>query len=122
MKLALILPGNTVIQPPANITHTLPPVGSYGLGYVGVAVGLLMLLGAILAVIFLVYAGIKWITSEGDSKNIAGARHMIMYAIIGLAVIFFSYLAVNILSQFLGVNLLNPNPSAPGPCPIHGPC
>src|SRR5438067_13621175 len=106
MKLALTLPGNTVLIPPSEIVHTLPPPGSYGLGFIGVAIGMLFIIAAVLALGFIVYGGIKWITSEGDPKNIQGARNMIIYAVIGLMIVFLAYFAVNIISKFLNVSLL----------------
>lgn len=50
---------------------------------------------------FLVWGGIKWLTSEGDKNAVEGARNHIINAIIGLIVIFLSYMIVNILLAFL---------------------
>lgn len=80
---------------------------------VGAVVNLLFLAAGIVALIYLVLGGIKWITSEGDSKNVEGARNQIIAAAIGLAVTFLSYLVLNVLLRFLGVgdfsNLSIPN-------------
>ncbi len=42
---------------------------------------------AIIAVIILVYSGFKYLTSLGDEKKTEEAKHMILYAIIGLIII-----------------------------------
>src|SRR5438067_2689568 len=107
MKLALTLPGNVVIQPPKEIAHTIKP-GTYGLGFFGVAIGLLFILAALLCLGYIVFGGIKWITSEGDAKNIQTARSMILYAVIGLAIVFFSFFIINIIGKVLGIDLLHP--------------
>lgn len=55
----------------------------------------------LIALGFLVWGGIKWLTSEGDKNAVEGARNHIINAIIGLIVIFLSYLIVNILLAFV---------------------
>ncbi|MCL2002038.1 pilin [Candidatus Saccharibacteria bacterium] len=39
-----------------------------------------------LAVAFIVVGGIKYVTSGGDEKKVAGAKNTILYAVIGLVV------------------------------------
>ena len=41
----------------------------------------------IVAVIFIIYGGFKYITSGGDSGNVTGAKNTILYAIIGLIIV-----------------------------------
>ena len=41
----------------------------------------------VVAVIMIIIGGFKYITSGGDSNNIASAKHTIMYAIVGLVVV-----------------------------------
>ena len=41
----------------------------------------------IVAVIMIIVAGFKYITSGGDSGNITSAKHTLVYAIIGLVVV-----------------------------------
>lgn len=56
---------------------------------------------ALIALLFLVWGGVKWLMSQGDKNEVEGARNHIINAIIGLIVIFFSYLIVNVLLSFL---------------------
>lgn len=39
------------------------------------------------AVIMIIYGGLKYVTSNGDSNSISSAKHTIIYALIGLVVI-----------------------------------
>lgn len=39
-----------------------------------------------IAVIMLIYGGIRYITAQGNDKNVATARSIIMYAVIGLII------------------------------------
>jgi hypothetical protein len=52
------------------------------------------LIGA-LAVIMIVYGGITYSTSAGDSGKVAKAKHIIMYSIIGLVVAILGSVIVN---------------------------
>ncbi|HEX8964830.1 MAG TPA: hypothetical protein VF820_00170 [Patescibacteria group bacterium] len=86
------------------------PSGSFGnlclqSGNLGSVVGsitnLLFLVAGLIALIYLIIGGIKWVTSEGDSKNVEAARNQIIAAALGLAVTFLSYLIINLILTFL---------------------
>ena len=55
---------------------------------------LLFLIGAI-SVIMLIYGGIRYTISGGNSANVTAAKNTILYAIIGLIVAFLAYAIVN---------------------------
>ena len=75
--------------------------GGAGLGkVVGAGVQLTFILATVLALGYLIYGGIRWITSGGDKTAVEGARNHIIAAIIGLAVIFLSFLILNVLVGF----------------------
>jgi hypothetical protein len=80
---------------------TLGQNGNIG-SAIGGVINLLFLVAVLVALFYLVQGGIKWITSEGDSKNVEGARNQIIAAAVGLAVTFLSYLILNLLLQFFG--------------------
>lgn len=46
---------------------------------------------AIISVIMLIYGGIRYIISGGDSKKVTDAKNTVLYAIIGLIICFLSY-------------------------------
>ena len=61
-----------------------------------------------MALVFLVIGGVKWLTSQGEKEGIGKARETIVAAVVGLIIIFLSYLIVNfILNLFVGVSLFN---------------
>src|SRR3990167_7266093 len=75
--------------------------GGQGLGkVVGAGVQLTFILATVLALGYLIYGGIRWITSGGDKTAVEGARNHIIAAIIGLAVIFLSFLILNVVVGF----------------------
>ncbi|MDB5163227.1 MAG: hypothetical protein JWO54_156 [Candidatus Saccharibacteria bacterium] len=65
---------------------------------------LLFLIGAI-SVIMLIYGGIRYTTSGGNSANVTAAKNTIMYAIIGLIVAFLAFAVVNWVLSAITTNV-----------------
>lgn len=63
---------------------------------------LLMFAGLTALVMFLM-GGLKFMNSAGDPKKLEGAKNNLTYGIIGLLIIFFSFLLINIIAQVTGV-------------------
>ncbi|MDO4979105.1 MAG: hypothetical protein Q4E47_03070 [Candidatus Saccharibacteria bacterium] len=58
----------------------------------------------LVAVVMLIYGGVRYIISGGDAKKVTDAKNTILYAIIGLIISLLSYAIVNfILTSILGV-------------------
>lgn len=75
---------------------------------VGNLINAAFVFAAVIALGYLIWGGIKWITSGGEKSGVEGARNHIIAAIIGLVVIFLSYFIINIiLYLFLGMSLNN---------------
>lgn len=71
-------------------------------------INFLFVVAAMLALVFLIIGGVKWLTSQGEKEGVNKARETIVAAIVGLVIIFLSYLIVNfVLNLFVGVNLFN---------------
>lgn len=65
---------------------------------------LLFLIGAI-SVIMLIYGGIRYTTSGGNSASVTAAKNTIMYAIIGLIVAFLAFAVVNWVLSAVSTNV-----------------
>lgn len=65
---------------------------------------ILLLLGAVAALIFLIIGGFKWITAGGDKTKVEAARNTIVGAIIGLVVVFLSFFVINFVFKLLTGN------------------
>ncbi len=72
--------------------NKLAQVVNIAIGFVG-----------ILAVIFIIYSGFKWMTAGGNDQTISSAKIGIKNAVIGLLIIFTSYIIVN----FVITNLIS---------------
>ena len=62
--------------------------------------------GGIVALILIIYSGIKFILSGGDPKQVEGARKMLTYAIVGFVVILVSVAIINLISIITGVECI----------------
>ncbi len=99
-KIAFTIGGNS-INAPAGI-----PNGDFftsGQSAIQLGVQLVFLIAIIVVLFSLVYAGIKWIMSEGKKENIESARNQIIYSIIGLAIILLSVFLVRVIGTFFGI-------------------
>lgn len=115
-KLALSIPGFGNID--SGLPKGVPTGGLFkeeggkvvaGTGINAIWVGIeLLLVGAVLlSLFFIIRGGINMMTSGGDKEKFQRGRERVRYAIIGLIVIFLSFLLVNILGTLFGINLLS---------------
>jgi hypothetical protein len=63
---------------------------------------MLFIVGAV-AVVMLIFGGIRYIVSGGDQANVTAAKNTILYAIVGIVVALLAYAAV----KFVTTSLLN---------------
>jgi len=82
---------------------------------IGTAIIVVFIIAIIIALIWLVMGGIKWITSSGDSAKVETARNQIIAAIIGLIIVFLSFFILNFVLGLFGLKLTEINiPTLPG--------
>lgn len=65
--------------------------------------GLLGVSGAI-ALFMLVWGGIVWMTSNGSAERLKKGKDTILWAILGLVIIFMSYVIINFIFDIIGGN------------------
>jgi len=67
-----------------------------------------LLIVGLISVIMLVYGGLRYILSGGDSKKVTDAKNTILYAIIGLIISMLAYAIVHfVLNSVIGVDTTN---------------
>jgi hypothetical protein len=54
---------------------------------------------AAVAVLFLIFGGLQYVTSAGNDKRVAAAKNTILYAVVGLIVIALSFVIVTFVSR-----------------------
>lgn len=76
------------------------------------AITLLFIAGLIIAIVFLIYGGVRWIISGGDKAKVEAARGHVVASVVGLVIIAGAFLIFSLVFQFLGVR----NPLTGGLC------
>lgn len=64
---------------------------------------IMLVVAVMLAVGFLIYGGIKWITSGGDKGKVDAARGTITAAIIGLIIAFLAFFIIGVVNYIFGI-------------------
>lgn len=77
---------------------------------------MVLFVGALLTFFYLVWGGVDWIMSQGDSGKVEAARKKITHAVIGLAVLASVGAIFLLLQSFLGINILSNGHSVSGSC------
>lgn len=86
-------PGNGFI----NLCFTANQLG----GVIGSFITFAFVLVGLIALVFLAWGGLKWLLSQGEKQAVEEARNHIIAAVVGLIVIFLSYLIVNVVLGFV---------------------
>lgn len=58
-------------------------------------INLMLFIVGILAIVFLIFGGIRYVISGGDKTKVDAAKNTILYAIVGLVVAILGYAVVN---------------------------
>lgn len=70
-------------------------------------VTVLLIGAAIIALLFLILGGIRWVTSGGDKAKVESARNTIIAAIIGLIIALLAFFIASVVLGFFGLSLSN---------------
>ena len=90
-----------LLFPSAGLARSFSSIGEFLKWVIDILLGF----GAIAALLGLVFAGYKYITSQGNPEATAGAKSAALYAIIGLVVILLSVLFVDFIFETLSVDM-----------------
>jgi hypothetical protein len=106
--LALQIPGNDgsiKITPPVGIQ----PGGPGELAsIINVGIDLAVVAAIFVCLFMLILSGFEWIFSQGDKQKIAQARQRLAMSILGLILIFLSFLIINVIyAFFFGSKVIN---------------
>lgn len=85
------------VQVPNPITK-----GDLG-GVLSGVVNALLIFAAAVAVLFLIIGGFRYVVSTGNPDQVESAKKTILYAILGLIIIFVAYVLVTLLQDWLNV-------------------
>lgn len=69
---------------------------------VGQAIGIILSFVGVLFLILMIYAGILWMTAQGNEQQVTKAKDMLINGVIGLIIVFAAYS----ITAFIGTELL----------------
>ena len=73
-------------------------------------INFLAIFAGVVAVFFLIFAGFKFVTSQGDPEKVAAARRTMVFVLWGSLIVATSFLILMLISQFTGVSSIAPKP------------
>ncbi len=95
-------PGLTGSQPDANANNApitgKPAQQSSVIDYVNSAYQFMAIVGGLLAILMLIYAGYRYMTSYGDPEKISDAKDVVEKALIGLSLLILAALILNTIN------------------------
>lgn len=107
----LFLMGKVFAANPPPITIA-PPTGFTGIENITlekvISVGIqIIIIGAVLvAFVFLMIGGVKWITAGANKEAAADARGTLTAAIVGLVIIFLAWAVITFVGNIFGIDIL----------------
>lgn len=73
----------------------------------GFIITVAFIIAILIALFFLIWGGIKWISSGGDKGGVEAARNQIIAAIIGLIIVFLAFFILNLVLGLFGLSLFS---------------
>lgn len=73
----------------------------------GFVITIAFIIAILIALFFLIWGGIKWISSGGDKGGVEAARNQIIAAVIGLIIIFLAFFILNLVLGLFGLSLFS---------------
>lgn len=95
---------NPVLKNSSNISGN--PTG-YINGVLQTVISIFFIFGLIYFIYHIVLAGYKMISSQGDPKKYEEAQHSLIYAFIGIAIIFSIFALLKIVGHIFGITGLD---------------
>lgn len=92
--------GDYTINPPAGV----PTGGISSLNnLISLVTNLLFIAAIVISLFYLIWGGFDWIFSGGDKQKLANARNKVIYAVVGLIIVFLAIFIVNLLYTFFKI-------------------
>ena len=95
LPIEVLAQSNAFLDPARDVPPAIAGQSGDIRGFVVGVINFLLGFLGLLAVILVIYAGFLYVTDAGGDENIGKAKNIILYAIIGLVIIFASYAIVN---------------------------
>ncbi len=104
LQLGQLDPPTAVFSPGAGAVGVGTPIALFISNIIGFVTGL----AGIMFLIYLIFAGLSWITAGGDKGKVEAARNQMTQAALGLVVVIAAYSIAGVVGRVLGIDLLDP--------------
>ncbi len=101
--LSLNIPGFGQVEAPPNVPSGVNAPSNI----ITASLNLLTIAGIIATLIFIIYGGLLWVTSQGDKQRLDKARRTITFSIVGLIIMILAFVIVQTIGGILGVDWLS---------------
>lgn len=91
----LSIPTQATTNPPGTVKLENPIAAESPQALIGIIINYILGIVGSLALVMFVFGGITWMTSAGSAEKIKKGRDILIWAAIGLVIIFSSYALVN---------------------------
>lgn len=85
---------------PCTITTLFPDI-------VSTIVGVLTAAAILWFILQFILGAFRWITAQGEAKDIEGARMQIIHAVIGLVIVFIALIFISVIGRIFGIDVLD---------------
>lgn len=92
------------ICPPGTFTSLCGLNASKVGGLTGVIITFLIVIAILVSIFYLIFGGIRWITSGGDKAKVESARSTLVAAVVGLIISLLAFFIVNFVLGFFTGN------------------
>ena len=108
--LSFSIPGSNGTSVNLPVPSGVPTGGLFGSGQsvIQTFINLAGLFAILLGLFLLILSGFQWMNAAGDKQKLQSAKSRLIFTIIGLVVVFASFLIINLVSQFFGTKLISP--------------
>lgn len=101
------------LKPPTQAFAPLPGTGVEAVGapiasFISNFLGFITGLAGLMFLIYLIFAGLSWVSSGGDKGKVEAARNQMTQAALGLVVVIAAYAIAGVVGKVLGLDILNP--------------
>lgn len=94
-------------EPPIDISN-IPGLANFELAnFVTAVIRVIIIAAFIIAFVFLLIGGIKWILAGGETKAVEGARNMVTGALVGLIIVLAAFVIIKLIETFFNVTIIS---------------
>ena len=104
-----LLPQIGTITPPDSVpkVEVGQEASEFIAGIIRAGISLLLIVGFVIALIWTIFAGYRFVFSGGDEKSISGATSQIYWGLVGMAIVVGAFAIIKLVETFFNVTIIS---------------